>query len=167
MHNSADERELEGAQRTTATAHGRRVVEANVAEKQVTEGNLKPLVLIAEDHQDIRTLTKLFLELEGCCAVEAANGLEALRIALTLKLDLIVMDIDMPIMDGLEATRCLRQNDSTRRVPIVAVTGHNNQRRQEAIEAGCNEFLQKPLMITTLRDVLARYLNSDLNQRVA
>jgi two-component system, cell cycle response regulator DivK len=138
-----------------------------MSEKQLTEGHLKRLVLIAEDHEDTRKLTKLLVELEGCCAVEAADGVEALRIARTLKLDLILMDIDMPIMDGLEATRCLRQNDSTRGVPIVAVTGHNNQRRQEAFDAGCNDFLQKPLMITTLRDVLARYVNSDMNQRVA
>jgi CheY-like chemotaxis protein len=134
---------------------------------QVIHPCVIPAVLIAEDDQDTRHLTKLLLEMEGCCAIEAANGLEAFRAALTLKLHLILMDIDMPIMNGLEATRCLRHNECTRRVPIVAVTAHNNQRRQEAFDAGCNDFLQKPLMITTLRDVLARYVNSEMNQRVA
>jgi CheY-like chemotaxis protein len=122
-------------------------------------------VLIAEDHEDIRQLTKLLLELEGCCAIEAANGLEALQAALSLKLNLILMDIDMPIMDGLEAARCLRQTDHTRGVPIVVVTADGNQRRQEAIEAGCNDFLEKPLMPAMLRDALAKYVNSGTNYR--
>src|SRR5687768_1209850 len=116
----------------------------NMSQKQVA-GCLIPVVLIAEDHQDIRQVTKLLLEMEGCCAIEAANGLEALQAAFSLKLHLILMDIDMPIMDGLEATRSLRQNDFTQDVPIVAVTADDNQRRREAIEAGCNDFLEKPL----------------------
>jgi CheY-like chemotaxis protein len=138
-----------------------------VSKEQITEGYAKPLVLIAEDDEATRHLTKLLLEIQGCCAIEAANGLEALEAALTFNVHLILMDIDMPVMDGLEATRRLRQNDCTRRVPIVAVTGHNNQRRQEAFEAGCNDFLQKPLMTTLLADVLAKYVNSGMNHRVA
>jgi len=124
-----------------------------------------PVVLIAEDHQDVRQVTKLLLEMEGCSPIEAANGLEALQAALSLKLHLILMDIDMPIMNGLEATRCLRQIDCTRGVPIVAVTADDKQRRQEAIEAGCNDFLEKPLMPEMLRDALAKYVNSGINYR--
>jgi two-component system, cell cycle response regulator DivK len=140
----------------------------NMSKKQVAEAYLipvVPVVLIAEDQQDIRQVTKLLLEAEGCSAIEAANGLEALQAALSLKVHLILMDIDMPIMDGLEAARCLRQNDCTRGVPIVAVTAHNNQTRQEAIEAGCNDFLEKPLMPAMLRDALAKYVNSGINYR--
>jgi CheY-like chemotaxis protein len=136
-----------------------------MSKEQVAAGCLIPVVLIAEDHQDIRQVTKLLLEMEGCSAIEAANGLEALQAALRWKLHLILMDIDMPIMDGLEAARCLRQNDCTRGVPIVAVTSHDNQRRQEAIEAGCNDFLEKPLMPAMLRDALAKYVNSGINYR--
>jgi len=124
-----------------------------------------PVVLIAEDHQDIRQVTKLLLEMEGCSAIEAANGLEALQAALSFQVDLILMDIDMPVMDGLEAARCLRHNDCTREIPIVAVTSHDNQTRQEAIEAGCDDFLEKPLMPAVLRDALARYVNSGINYR--
>jgi CheY-like chemotaxis protein len=136
-----------------------------MSKEQVAAGCLIPVVLIAEDHQDIRQVTKLLLEMEGCSAIEAANGLEALQAALRWRLHLILMDIDMPIMDGLEAARCLRQNDCTRGVPIVAVTSHDNQRRQEAIEAGCNDFLEKPLMPAMLRDALAKYVNSGINYR--
>jgi CheY-like chemotaxis protein len=139
-----------------------------MSEKQVTEGCLipiVPIVLIAEDHQQIRQLTKLLVEAEGCSAIEATNGVEAVQAAFSLKIHLILMDIDMPIMDGLDAARCLRQNDCTREVPIVAVTAHDNQTRQEAIEAGCNDFLEKPLMPAMLRDALAKYVNSGINYR--
>jgi CheY-like chemotaxis protein len=139
-----------------------------MSKEQVAAGCLMPVVpvvLIAEDHQDIRQVTKLLLEIEGCSPIEAANGLEALQAALSLKLHLILMDIDMPMMNGLEATRCLRQIDCTRGVPIVAVTAHDKQRRQEAIEAGCNDFLEKPLMPEMLRDALAKYVNSGINYR--
>jgi two-component system sensor histidine kinase/response regulator len=139
-----------------------------MSKEQVAAGCLMPVVpvvLIAEDHQDIRQVTKLLLEIEGCSPIEAANGLEALQAALSLKLHLILMDIDMPMMNGLEATRCLRQIDRTRGVPIVAVTAHDKQRRQESIEAGCNDFLEKPLMPEMLRDALAKYVNSGINYR--
>jgi CheY-like chemotaxis protein len=137
-----------------------------MAKNKVAEGYVLPVVLIAEDHEDVRHVTKLLLEMEGCSAIEAANGLEAFQAAISLKPHLILMDIDMPIMDGLEATRCLRQNEYTRAVPIVAVTADDKERRQEAIEAGCNEFLEKPLMLTMIRDALAKYVNSDLNYRL-
>jgi CheY-like chemotaxis protein len=134
--------------------------EPNVSKKQVADGCVIPVVLIAEDHQGIRQVTKLLVEEEGCFAIEAANGLEAFQAALSLKLDLILMDIEMPIMDGLEAARCLRHNDCTREVPIVAVTGHDKQIRQKALDAGCNDFLEKPLMPEMLRYALAKYVNS-------
>jgi CheY-like chemotaxis protein len=73
------------------------------------------------------------------------------------------MDIEMPVMNGLEAARYLRQNDCTRRVPIVAVTSDDKQRRQEVIEAGCNEFIEKPLMPAMLRNALAKYVYSGIN----
>jgi CheY-like chemotaxis protein len=136
-----------------------------MSRNQTAEGGLIPVVLIAEDHQDIREMTKLLLHMEGCTAIEAANGREALQAAFSLKVHLILMDIEMPIMNGLEAARCLRQNDCTRGVPIIAVTSHNKERRQEAIEAGCNDFLEKPLMPAMLRDALAKYVNSGMNYR--
>jgi CheY-like chemotaxis protein len=136
-----------------------------MSKKEVANGCPMPVVLIAEDHQDIRQVTKLLLEMEGCSAIEAANGLEALQAALRFELDLILMDIDMPVMDGLEAARCLRHNDCTRGIPIVAVTSHDNQTRQEAIKAGCDDFLEKPLMPAVLRDALAKYVNSGTNYR--
>jgi two-component system, CAI-1 autoinducer sensor kinase/phosphatase CqsS len=92
-----------------------------MSKNQVANGCLIPVVLIAEDHQGIRQVTKLLVEQEGCSAIEAANGLEAFQAALSLKqLDLILMDIEMPIMDGLEAARCLRHNDCIREVDGLA-----------------------------------------------
>lgn len=137
-----------------------------MSEKQVAQGCPIPVVLIAEDHQDIRQVTKLLLEMEGCSAIEAANGLEAVQAALSFQVDLILMDIEMPVMDGLEAVRCLRHNDCTRGIPIVAVTSQDNQTRQEAIDAGCDDFLEKPLMPAVLRDALAKYVTSGINYEV-
>jgi chemosensory pili system protein ChpA (sensor histidine kinase/response regulator) len=116
----------------------------------------KPVVLLAEDNSDIRQLTRLLLESEGCRVIEAADGMEAVQAAECSVPDLILVDIEMPILDGLEVTRHLRQNDCTRQIPILAVTA-SHERRREALEAGCNAFLRKPLLLEGIRDLLSRY----------
>ena len=116
----------------------------------------KPNVLIAEDNSEIRELTKFLLEGEGCHVIEAADGREAVQLARCSVPDLILVDIQMPFMDGLEVTRCLRQTDCTRHIPILAVTS-SHERRREAIEAGCNDFLGKPLLPQAIRKFLKQY----------
>jgi CheY-like chemotaxis protein len=120
--------------------------------------NSLPVVLIVDDDPDLRTATKLLLESEGCSAIEAMNGLEAVRIALVQLPDLILMDLNMPIMDGIEATRLLRRLDFVRMVPIVVVTGETREKRREAIEAGCNDCIEKPLSPEVFRQTLSKYV---------
>jgi CheY-like chemotaxis protein len=113
----------------------------------------KPVVLIAEDNPDIRALTKILLESEGCRVIEAVDGRKALSAARCSVPDLILLDIQMPFMDGLQVTRRLRESDSTRHIPIVALSASHDKRR-EALEAGCSAFINKPLMPEAIREFL-------------
>ena len=100
-------------------------------------------ILLAEDNADLRMAIGRVLALEGAALSQAANGREAIEIAQRSKLDVIVMDLIMPVMSGLEATRALRSAGS--RVPIIAITADATPRaRTAAVDAGCNAFLCKP-----------------------
>ena len=113
----------------------------------------------------MRELTKLLLQVEGCFVIEATNGLEAIETALVSRPDLILLDIQMPLMDGLQVTRVLRQNAFLRNVPIVAVTASDDKRRA-AIKAGCDDCLSKPLLRDAINDLLARYLQNPDQERL-
>jgi CheY-like chemotaxis protein len=115
----------------------------------------KPVVLIAEDNGDIRELTKLLLELEGCRVIEAADGDDAVHAACSLLPDLILVDMQMPVMDGVEVTRRLRRYHDTRHIPIIALSA-SRDRQREALDAGCSEFLAKPLMSHLVQELLAK-----------
>jgi two-component system, sensor histidine kinase len=100
-------------------------------------------ILLAEDNADLRMAIGRVLALEGATLAQAANGREAIEIAQRSKLDVIVMDLIMPVMSGLEATRALRSAGS--RVPIIAISADATARaRTAAVDAGCNAFLCKP-----------------------
>ena len=100
-------------------------------------------ILLAEDNADLRMAIGRVLALEGAALSQAANGREAVEMAERSKLDVIVMDLLMPVMSGLEATRALRSAGS--RVPIIAISADATPRaRTAAVDAGCNAFLCKP-----------------------
>jgi CheY-like chemotaxis protein len=124
-----------------------------------------PVVLIVDDDTALRTTIKLLLESEGCLAIEAMDGLEAFGVVLAHHPDLILMDINMPVMDGIEATRLLRRSDFGRRVPIVVVTGETREKRREAIQAGCNDCIEKPLSLEELTRTLSKYVGSHFRKR--
>lgn len=117
------------------------------------------LVLIVEDKPDIRELLRLLVEKEGCSVVEAADGREALERARAVEPDLILMDLAMPVMDGLQASREIRRDARTSSIPIVAVTAHDDK-REEAADAGCNECVRKPVSTSLLRTMLKKYVDS-------
>ena len=120
----------------------------------------KCTVLIAEDTEDIRHLVKLMLELKGCRVLEAAHGEEAVELAPEHKPDLIFMDLRMPVLDGFEATRRLRQIPETRKTPIVGLSAHCHDRwHEEAIAAGCDDCIMKPIEDRELAAILSRFLN--------
>jgi two-component system, cell cycle response regulator DivK len=106
-----------------------------------------PLILVVDDYQDAREMYAEYLQFSGFRVAEASNGTEAVRQAVDLKPDLILMDLSLPGMDGWEATRRLKADDSTRHIPIVALTGHALAGASDgAKRAGCDSFVTKPCL---------------------
>jgi CheY-like chemotaxis protein len=116
-------------------------------------------ILLVEDYADTRDLMKFLLEvILGYYVIEAANGLEAVEQAKSKQPDLILMDISMPVMDGIEATRRIKQLDGFADIPIIAVTGHTEKYQTDAIKAGIVEVVQKPVDIDELKPLVSSYL---------
>jgi CheY-like chemotaxis protein len=87
---------------------------------------------------------------------QASNGLEAIELALMIHPDVIVMDLDMPVMDGVEATRQIRTNPLLADIKIVAVSGQNNSEKSRLIRDDCDIFIEKPFEVTDLVDAVRR-----------
>lgn len=117
-------------------------------------------ILIAEDHQDSQDALRILLEAAQYQVVVASDGQAAVDTALEELPDLILMDIMMPELDGLEATRRLRENDATMQTPIIAVTAMEGGRHL-ALEAGADDYLPKPINTGKL----LRKINGLLDQR--
>ena len=106
-----------------------------------------PLILVVDDYQDAREMYAEYLQFSGFRVAEARNGNEAVEQAFALKPDLILMDLSLPGMDGWEATRRLKADEATKRIPIVALTGHALAGASEgAKKAGCDSFVTKPCL---------------------
>jgi two-component system, cell cycle response regulator DivK len=112
-------------------------------------------VLVAEDTDDCRELIKLTLEILGHQVIEARDGREAVQVAVTTKPDFILMDLSMPNVDGIQATRALRTIAEFRDTAIIAYSAHANDHwRKLAIEAGCNDCVSKSITPEELACVL-------------
>ena len=118
-------------------------------------------VLYVEDNDDNVYMLKMRLELLGDFEVLAAeNGEKGCDAALAERPDIILMDLEMPVLDGWEATRRLKVNPQTRDIPVIALSAHALAgEREKALAAGCNEFDTKPIefdrLVATVRRVLA------------
>ncbi len=114
--------------------------------------------LIVEDHPDMVEILTLQLERLGFTVISASNGKEGVEKAIKEKPHLILMDIMMPVMDGLEATRIIRSNKKTKNIPILATTAMTKKSQlRECIEAGCNDYITKPFTPDKLRKKLQEY----------
>ena len=108
---------------------------------------LGPLILVVDDYADAREMYAEYLRFCGFRVAEARNGNEALEQAFSLMPDLILMDLSLPGMDGWEATRQLKADPRTSRIPVVALTGHALAGASEgAKKAGCDSFVTKPCL---------------------
>jgi two-component system cell cycle response regulator DivK len=117
----------------------------------------QPLVLVVEDFEDNRFMMRRLLEMSGYRVVEAVNGNQAVEAAAREEPDIILMDLSLPQLDGLAATRRIREQQGARRVPIVAVSAHDSADfHAEALAAGCNEYVTKPIDFDQLVDLLSR-----------
>lgn len=115
-------------------------------------------ILVVDDYLDTRLFMRFLLEMFGYHVIEAANGAEAVEMVQKKLPDLIFMDMSMPEMDGLTATRIIRTFEGLTNIPIIAFTAHGEHRRKEAIEAGCNDLIIKPLEPHTVDPLLKQYL---------
>jgi len=119
----------------------------------------RPIVMVVDDSADIRELMRLQLMQLGYRVAEAANGREAVDAVGRECPALILMDITMPILDGLEATRLIREMADICGLVIIAFTAlQSGQSRAQALAAGCNDFIHKPINGGQLSDLLHRYL---------
>ena len=116
-------------------------------------------ILVVEDFEDNRFMMRRLLEMSGYRVVEAVNGEQAVEAAQSERPDLILMDLSLPKLDGLAATRRIRQSDGLGQVPIVAVSAHDTSDfHADALAAGCNEYVTKPIDFDQLESLLKKLL---------
>ena len=118
-------------------------------------------ILVVEDALLNIKLIQEILTYRGDTVFEAANGREGIDLAIEKKPDLILMDIQMPVMDGMEATQLIKANPATRHIPIVALTGYAmDGDKKRMLEAGCDGYLSKPFKIKELLQAIDIFFDS-------
>jgi CheY-like chemotaxis protein len=120
-----------------------------------------PTILIVEDNEMNRDMLSRRLQRRGYLVVRAADGQEAVDMAARQRPDLILMDVSLPVMDGLEATRRIRAHAETQTIPIIALTAHAmSGDRDRAVQAGCDDYHPKPVelphLLARMESLLAR-----------
>lgn len=117
-------------------------------------------VLLVEDTEDNRQMMGRLLEMSGFRVVEATNGREAVEVAEREHPKIILMDLSLPFIDGLAATRRIRDLPGLKNVPIVAVSAHDTADfHHEALAAGCDAYLTKPIDFSELEEVMRRMIS--------
>ena len=120
---------------------------------------VKKKILIVEDNPQNMKLMEMLLEAKGYILLEAIDGEQAMDVATTERPDLILMDIQLPKMSGLEVTRKLRQLPAFNHIPIIAITAYAMKGDKEKfIKAGCDAYLPKPIDIHELPRVISEML---------
>ena len=121
---------------------------------------MRPLVLIIDDLLDQREMYSTYLHYGGYDVELAGGGVEGVAKAVDLQPDLVVMDLSMPGLDGLLATRLLKTIERTRHIPVAALTAYADQLPEEwAMVAGCDAYLRKPMLPADLLEEIDRMLN--------
>ena len=120
---------------------------------------MKPKILLIEDHEQNRYLATFLLEKHGYVVVSAADGPAGIALARHIKPALILLDIQLPLMDGHAVARELRRNPALRDIPIIAVTSYAMAGdREKSLAAGCNGYLEKPINPDTFVTEIERFL---------
>ncbi|MGH9441082.1 MAG: response regulator [Thermoanaerobaculia bacterium] len=119
-----------------------------------------PSILIVEDSSTVRQMLTLNLkQLSGCRITEAANGAEALAKLSAQPFDLILTDINMPVMDGLKLVGFVRQNESLKHIPIIIITTKGaDEDRERGLALGANAYIAKPIQASTLMQTVRKLL---------
>ena len=112
---------------------------------------MKKVILLVEDDEDNITITSKRLRRKEFDVLEARDGQQGVDMAMENKPDLILMDIRLPVMNGVDAIRAIKANDATKAIPIIALTGEAMEhQRQEILDAGSDDFHAKPLTFNRL-----------------
>jgi CheY-like chemotaxis protein len=125
------------------------------------ERKVARLILVVDDQEDNRDILRHFLTGSGYVVIEATNGLDAVNIARRVCPDLIIMDLGMPVMDGLEAAWHLRNISETCKVPIIACTAFDKPDREHVLRIGFDELLRKPIDFGKMSSMIERLLRDD------
>ena len=114
-----------------------------------------PTILIAEDSRESREMLEVLLGLKGYSVLTADDGQRAVDVALESFPDLIILDLELPRLDGLSVARGLRRHSNFRNVPIIILSGHDPmEHKQSALDVGCTDYLLKPLDFEKLDEIL-------------
>ena len=128
-----------------------------------SEVDKRPLVLAVDDNHDNLELLTQILDLFGCECMGAVDGYAALSAAADRPPDLIVLDICLPDIDGIEVVKRIQENPELRHIPIVAVTAlAKPEDRDRILKAGCVEYISKPFNIKDLETIVRQHLNSQM-----
>lgn len=116
-------------------------------------------VLIIEDNEDNLYLVKFMLEQKQLEVMVAETGIKGYELAMSTNPDLILMDIQLPDVNGMEVTRMIRESDQGKEVPIIAITSYAmTGDREKALQAGCTGYIEKPIDPETFLDTVNQYL---------
>jgi CheY-like chemotaxis protein len=116
-------------------------------------------ILVVEDYEDTSLAMRLALERKGYHIIEASDGEQAVRVAASERPNIVLMDLNLPVLDGLAAMQRIRSNPELSEAVIIAVTAHQDQDlRALALAAGCNAFVTKPIDFDFLNDLISNLL---------
>lgn len=116
-------------------------------------------VLIIEDNEDNLYMLKFILELNNIEVIAAADGMTGFKTTVEVKPDLILMDIQLPDINGLEVTKMIRASEIKNSIPIIAITSYAmTGDRQKALDAGCDSYIEKPIDPETIMNDINRYI---------
>jgi len=152
-------------------AAAQEVIEEPKMVESILNHRFNAKILVVEDNKVNRLLVRSILQKAGCEVIEAENGMEAINeLGLNendepVNFDLVLMDIQMPVLDGIQATKKIREKEEGQRVPIVAFTAHAMQGdKEEFIMAGMDDYISKPIRKRELLDLVTRYVPQSKNE---
>src|SRR5713226_3326994 len=140
----------------------------DIAHSSSTNGEIKnrhrrkpATILIVDDYEDNRHMMRTLLEMIGYLVLEADNGLDAVRLTQQERPSLVIMDLGLPLLSGMEAAIMIHETPETSKIPIIVLSAYDASRaRDHAIACGCNRYLTKPVdygkLEETIRTLLAR-----------
>lgn len=126
---------------------------------RTTNGTMPKTVLIVEDNELNMKLFRDLLEAHGYQTLQTRNGIEALSLARDHRPDLILMDIQLPEVSGLDVTKWLKEDDQLRNIPVIAVTAFAMKGDEERIrEGGCEAYISKPITVSMFLDTIRQFI---------